>query len=121
MTPEQMKIAAQERSLPVKPAQPLAIINALLVAGILMFFHRQRRREGQVFALLAILYPIMRFIEEAIRDDNPHKLVGGFFGTHNQYTSMAMLAAGVVMWLFIRYRLPVSAGPTLAQREAAAA
>jgi hypothetical protein len=34
---------------------------------------------------------------------------------------MAMLAAGVVMWLFIRYRLPVSAGPTLAQREAAAA
>lgn len=120
MTPEQMKIAAQEKSLPVKPAQPLAIINALLIAGILMFFHRQRRREGQVFALLAILYPIMRFIEEAIRDDNPHKLVGGFFGTHNQYTSLAMLAAGVAMWLFIRYRLPASDGPTLAQREALA-
>jgi phosphatidylglycerol:prolipoprotein diacylglycerol transferase len=121
MSPEQMKIAAQEKSLPVKPAQPLAIINALLIAGILMFFHRQRRWEGQVFALLAILYPIMRFIEEAIRDDNPHKLAGGFFGTHNQYTSLAMLAGGVALWLVIRYLLPASAGPTLAQREADAA
>jgi phosphatidylglycerol:prolipoprotein diacylglycerol transferase len=114
MSPEQIAVAEQSWSNPVKPAQALATVNALLLAGVLMVFHRIRRREGQVFALLVILYPITRFIEEAIRDDNRHDLARFVF-THNQYTSAAILTIGLIMWFGLR-KLPPSAGPTWSQR-----
>ena len=103
-------------ALPVKPAQALGIINALLLAAILTFFYRLRTREGQVFALLFVLYPITRFMLEAIRDDNPHNL-RAIELTHNQWSSLAMTAGGVVALLLLR-RLPASCGATWAQRLA---
>jgi len=112
-------LARASRSGPVQAAQPLGMINALLLAALLTWFHRIRKREGHVFALMAILYPITRFVLEAIRDDNPHNLVQGVL-THNQYTSLALAAAGVVMYMAFR-KLPASAGPSLTERVAAAA
>ena len=113
---DQIVLAAATRAAPVKPAQALGIGNALLLAGLLTLFHRLRRREGQVFALLIVLYPITRFVLEAIRDDNPHNLLRGVL-THNQYTSLAMLGSGVVLFLALA-RLPASAGPAWARRRA---
>jgi prolipoprotein diacylglyceryltransferase len=110
--------AGREWSRPVKPAQVLAILNALLLAGLLTGFYRLRRREGQVFALLSILYPIARFVEESIRDDNPHNLLKGVL-THNQYTSMVILSIGVIMWAVLR-RFPASAGAAWSQRRSEA-
>ena len=55
------------RSGPVQPAQAYGIVNALLLAGILLFFSRLRWREGQVFAMMLILYPITRIVLESIR------------------------------------------------------
>jgi hypothetical protein len=107
-------LALAERTSPVKPAQPLGLINALLLAVLLTGFFRLRRWEGQVFALLVILYPVTRFVLEMVRADNPHNLLRGVL-THNQYTSLGMLAAGVVLYLAWR-RLPASAGPVLADR-----
>jgi phosphatidylglycerol:prolipoprotein diacylglycerol transferase len=118
MTSDQLQIAEHEYSNPVKPSQALGIANALLLACLLAFFYRLRSREGQVFALLAIMYPITRFIEELIRDDNAHDLLNGIL-THNQYTSLALFAIGVAMMLILRV-LPASAGPTLAGRLALA-
>jgi len=113
---DQFELAAAAWSLPVKPAQPLGLINALLLAVLLAVFFRWRRREGQVFALLVILYPITRFALEAVRDDNAHDLLEGVL-THNQYTSLALTAIGVIMWLILR-RMPASAGPSAAERQA---
>ncbi|MGC9455483.1 MAG: prolipoprotein diacylglyceryl transferase family protein [Phycisphaerae bacterium] len=107
-------LAMAERSAPVKPAQPLALVNALLIAVLLTVFFRLRRWEGQVFALLVIAYPITRFVLESVRADNPHNLLRGVL-THNQYTSLAMLGGGVLLYLLWR-RLPASAGPVLAER-----
>jgi len=108
--------AESERSSPVKPAQALDMVNALLLAAILTGFHRLRSREGQVFALMLMLYPVTRFILEAIRDDNPHNLRQGVL-THNQYTAMAVLAVGVIMMTALQ-KLPPSAGPTWSERLA---
>ena len=102
-------------SAPVKPAQLLSLIGALVVAGILHGFYRLRRREGQVFALMMMVYPVMRFFEEALRDENAHDLSRGQL-THNQITVLIIAAAGLAMWLGLR-RLPPSAGPTAAQRR----
>jgi phosphatidylglycerol:prolipoprotein diacylglycerol transferase len=116
-TAEQVRAARGAWSLPVRPAQPLGIINALLLAGLLTAFYRLRTREGQVFVLMLILYPITRFLLEVIRDPDGHSLLAGRL-THNQYTSAALVAVGVILWLLLR-RLPASAGPTLAARLAA--
>ena len=111
---EQISIASSSRSLPVRPAQALGFFNALLIAALLLAFFRHRRREGQVFAVLLVIYPITRFLLEGIRSDTTLH----FGMTHNQYTSLATVAAGIIM-LFIISKLPPSAGPTWARRLAA--
>jgi phosphatidylglycerol:prolipoprotein diacylglycerol transferase len=118
MTSQQMSLAELEYSNPVKPSQALGIANALVLACLLAFFYRLRSREGQVFALLAIMYPITRFIEELIRDDNAHDLLRGIL-THNQYTSIVLFAIGIAMMLILR-ALPAWAGPVLVDRLALA-
>lgn len=113
---DEIALAEASHALPVKPAQMLGIVNALLLAGILTVFYRMRTREGQVFALLLVLYPITRFILEAIRDDNPHNLSAGLL-THNQKTSLAMALGGVLVMVLLR-RLPAGCGPSWARRLA---
>jgi len=115
-TPEQIAIAESSRSLPVKPAQVLGMINALLIAGLLTGFYRLRRREGQVFALMLMLYPVTRFILESIRDDNAHDLLAGVL-THNQYTSLVTFAVGGLMMLGLG-KLPAVAGVSPARVRA---
>ena len=114
----EVALAEATWSLPVKPAQPLGIINALLLAGVLSVFYRMRRREGQVFALMLILYPVTRFLLESIRADNDHNILELIL-THNQVTSLLMFLAGIGLLVLIR-RFPASAGPVLAERLAAA-
>ncbi len=115
-TAEQVAVARASWSHPLQPAQVLGIVNALLIGAILAGFHRLRTREGQVFALMLVLYPVTRFVLETIRDSNPHDMSAGVL-THNQYTSMIMFLAGAAMLLLLR-KLPASAGPTWPQRLA---
>jgi len=108
---EQIRIAEASHALPIRPAQAWGFFNALLLAALLCAFFRHRRREGQVFAVLLIIYPITRFLLEGIRTDTA--LHYGM--THNQYTSLATVAAGIFM-MFVISKLPPCAGPTWAQR-----
>ena len=112
------QLARSERSAPILPAQALGAAGALLLAGLLMALSRLRSREGQVFAAMLIAYPLVRFVEELIRADNPHNLAAWIW-THNQYTSLAMLLTGVAMFVLLR-KLPASSGPTWVQRQASA-
>ncbi len=107
-------LVEQTFAMPVKPAQTLGIANAFLLAGVLGAFYRLRWREGQVFALLLILYPLTRFVLESIRDQNAHDLARGVL-THNQVSSLVMAAVGLLLWLGLRW-LPHSAGPAWAGR-----
>jgi len=114
---EQAAIAEASWSLPVKPAQAIGAASALVIAGLLGAFYRLRKAEGQVFALMLMMYPVTRFVLESIRDDNLHNLSAGVL-THNQYSSIAIFLIGAAMMLAIR-RLPPSAGPAARQRAAA--
>lgn len=115
-TPEQIAVAESQWSHPVKPAQVLGLLNALLLAGLLAGFYRLRRREGEVFVLLLILYPITRFVLEGIRGDERSSLLTSAL-THNQLWSLAISALGVIMWVALR-KLPASAGPPVVERLA---
>jgi phosphatidylglycerol:prolipoprotein diacylglycerol transferase len=113
-TPAQVEVARHAHSLAVQPAQVYGIVNALVLAGLLSAFFRLRTREGQVFALMLILYPITRFVLEYIRDDNP-----GMALTPAQVKCLFIAAGGIIVMALLRL-LPASSGPTGAERLAAA-
>lgn len=97
-------LAGRSWSLPVKPAQMIGIVNALLLAGLLICFYRLRKRDGEVFALMLVLYPITRFLLEMMRSHGEHGL-GRSILTHNQYTSLAVVVTGIIFWCILR-KLP---------------
>lgn len=85
-----------DRSLRIHPTQIYASINAFLLCGFLYFYFPWRRFDGQTFSILMILYPISRFLLEAIRTDEI-----GQFGTQlsiSQWISMGALGLGIGMY-----------------------
>ncbi len=97
-------LAKSLRSLPVHPAQLYAAINGFILAGLLAVVYSRRKRHGVVFALLLLLYPVARMIEEVIRVDNPHDAAGL---TISQLISVLMLVTGAVaMWVLYK-KLPL--------------
>ncbi|HUS58539.1 MAG TPA: prolipoprotein diacylglyceryl transferase family protein, partial [Planctomycetota bacterium] len=68
--------AGAAKSLPVYPTQLMESFNALLICLIGSFFFRCRKRYGEVFFLVGILYCAQRFVLEILRDDNPAIFLG---------------------------------------------
>jgi len=83
------------RSLPVHPAQIYASLNGLLLAILLNEIFYRRKRHGMVFALMLMLYPAARIMEEIIRIDNPHDTAGL---TISQFVSVLLLLVGVSLF-----------------------
>lgn len=111
-------LQARQKTPPRQPAQLLGILNALLLCSLLLWYYPQRRREGRVFALMLILYPITRFILESLRNEDALNVIH-LEWTHNQITSLLLVAMGVGLWCWLG-RLPASAGPLLRERRPAA-
>jgi phosphatidylglycerol---prolipoprotein diacylglyceryl transferase len=104
--------ALPERSRPTHPAQLYAAIGAGLLCWLLWSYYPFRRRDGEVFALLLTLYPVMRFLEETIRVDEPGQFRTSF--SIAQWVSLLLLLAVVALWIFI---LRQPRGSALARAE----
>jgi phosphatidylglycerol:prolipoprotein diacylglycerol transferase len=92
-------------SRPVHPTQIYSAINAGLLAVMLWFFWTVRKRDGEVFAWMLILYSIARFLLEIIRRDE-----SGLFGTNltiSQWVSIGTIIAGFTLFSLAR-PLPAS-------------
>jgi phosphatidylglycerol---prolipoprotein diacylglyceryl transferase len=88
------------RSLRVHPTQIYAAVDAFLLCLVLLAYDRFfRRRDGELTAVLLTLYPIVRFVEEMIRTDEPK--IAGTGMTPSQNVSVAMLAVGIGLWFYI--------------------
>lgn len=99
-------------SLPVHPAQLYSAITAALLGWLLWCYYPFRRRDGQVVALMLMLYPISRFLEEIIRTDEM-----AVFGTGlsiSQNISLAVFVAGIGLWIYLSKQPPHIAWPDLA-------
>ena len=89
-------------SHPIHPTQIYSSINAFLLCGVLWFFWRVRKYDGEVFALMLVLYSIARFLLEMIRQDE-----SGLLGTSltiSQWVSVVTLVVGLVMFGVVRGR-----------------
>jgi phosphatidylglycerol:prolipoprotein diacylglycerol transferase len=95
----ELPVSRPLRSRPVHPTQIYSSINAVLLAWVLWSFYPYRRRDGEVIAMLALLYPISRFLLEVIRIDE-----SAVFGTGlsiSQNISVALFVSALVFWVYL--------------------
>ncbi len=97
------------RTLPVHPTQIYSAINAGLLCLVLWFYWPIRRFDGEVFALMLILYSVGRFLLEIIRRDET-----GLMGTSltiSQWVSVGTIVVGFALMAYVRTRgEPLSPG-----------
>lgn len=63
-------IAPHQLSLPVHPTQLYEAIYGLVLFGVLMRYRKSQKHNGELAALLFILYPLGRFLNEFLRGDD---------------------------------------------------
>ncbi|HUY93283.1 MAG TPA: prolipoprotein diacylglyceryl transferase family protein [Pirellulales bacterium] len=100
--PKRVTLATPELSLPVHPAQLYSAVDALLLCLFLLAYYPYRRRDGEVFALLATIHPIARFLQEIIRVDE--KAVFHTELSISQNLSLLMLAGAIGLWIYLLSR-----------------
>jgi phosphatidylglycerol:prolipoprotein diacylglycerol transferase len=91
--------AMPERSRTVQPAQLYSAVNAFLIFLIGWLYFPRRRRDGEVFGVVMVLYPVTRILLEVIRVDEL-----GRFGTPltiSQWVSLMILAAMIGYWYLV--------------------
>jgi phosphatidylglycerol:prolipoprotein diacylglycerol transferase len=88
------------RSRYVYPTQIYSAINAFLLCLVLWFYWTVRKYDGEVFALMLILYSIGRFLMELIRIDEQGQFGTGL--TISQLISIAMIILGVSLLAYAR-------------------
>jgi len=86
-------------TLPVHPTQIYSSINAALLCLFLLAVYRFRWKDGVTTATLLTIYPVTRFVLEAIRNDEPAIFGTGF--TISQNVSLLMLAGAVLLWGYV--------------------
>ena len=117
LTPNQREQVTEGRfrCLPVHPTQLYASGLALLI-GVVLFgvWRRSRRAEkrgryppltksGSTFSLMFVLYGIMRFVMEALRDDNPFEID---HLTISQMLSVGLIVAGLGLLIYFTFARP---------------
>ena len=87
-------------SIKVHPTQIYSSISAFLLTAFLWFYFPFRRFDGEVFAIMIIVYPVIRFTLEAIRVDEGGQLNTGL--TISQIVSIVLILIGFAFWAWLR-------------------
>ena len=91
-------IARAAEALPVHPTQLYESVACLLIALFLFFYARPRKKkEGEVFALMLMLYAVARSVVEILRDDDRGVFLGGHLST-SQLLSIPLFGFGLWLW-----------------------
>lgn len=105
LTPEQKKKVTEGpyRCLKVHPTQLYSSLNGFFLAAVLFGIWKKvgRIRPGVTAGAMLILYGIMRFLLEMLRDDNPFEYHGFWLlyrgGTISQNMSLYLILFGILV------------------------
>lgn len=92
----------------IHPAQIYSIIKALGICLILNIAWRWRKKEGQIFSLMLILYGIARFLVELLRVE-PLEFDGLSI---SQNMGLILVVTGFVLWAWINRQAAQGKHPT---------
>jgi phosphatidylglycerol:prolipoprotein diacylglycerol transferase len=87
------------RSLPVYPTQLYSAIDAFILCLLLLAYDPFRRRDGEMFALMATVYPVTRFLMEMLRSDEA--AIRGTGMSISQNVSLLILVAVAGLWYYL--------------------
>jgi phosphatidylglycerol:prolipoprotein diacylglycerol transferase len=85
-------------SLTLHPTQLYSAIDAFVLLILLSAYYPLRRRDGEVFGMLLLTYPVTRFLIEFLRNDEPIFFLGL---TISQTISLGILAICAAYWLWL--------------------
>jgi phosphatidylglycerol---prolipoprotein diacylglyceryl transferase len=97
--PKIWTVSSSETSSPIHPAQLYSTMDGLLICLFLLAYDPFKRRDGELLAWAATIYPITRFLMEIIRTDE-----GPVFGTTlsiSQNISLLILAGVGIFWWYL--------------------
>jgi prolipoprotein diacylglyceryltransferase len=93
--PAAARLAAEQRSRPVHPAQLYSTITAWLLAGLLVAYFTLPHLPGRVFALMLMLEGGTRSLLELLRTE---PAVAGSMSL-SMMIGIGLVIAGIVMWI----------------------
>lgn len=88
------------------PTQLYESFFMLAVCGLLVYLHRRKKFDGQVFIAYGAIYAIFRFLIEFVRDDPRGDLFGltTMTGLSTSQLVSLIVAAGAVIFMIVRLR-----------------
>ncbi len=94
------------RDLYLHPTQLYESFAMLAVFGLLLYLHTRKRFDGQILIAYGIIYSIVRFLIEILRDDPRGDLFGITTATGLSTSQLiSILVAGVsIVFLFVRWK-----------------
>ena len=106
------RITPTEAAHAVHPTQLYEAIACLAISAFLIYVVRpNKRRDGDVWAGLLILYAVARSVIEVFRDDDRGVFFGGWVST-SQLISLPLLAIGIgLLWYTRRPASPAAPAP----------
>jgi phosphatidylglycerol:prolipoprotein diacylglycerol transferase len=115
------KLGGLDAPMHLHPTQLYESFAALLIFLLLVWLHKRKRFTGQVIATYAVLYGLLRFLVEFVRDD-PRGDIGGLTTltglSTSQLISLLVIIGGIV-FLFVRSRRVNRDGSGAATSQAA--
>jgi len=87
------------------PVQLYAVVKDLLIASVCLWHLKRTRRlqPGGTFALFLMLYSVLRFLVEFVREpDSPLVSFGLFTLTRGQAYTLPLFAMGLTLWFVWR-------------------
>lgn len=93
-------------ALHLHPVQLYESFAMLIVFGVLFYFHKQKKFDGQILIMYMILYPIVRFTIELFRDDPRGNLFGlpELTGLSTSQIISLIVAISAMVFLFIKMK-----------------
>lgn len=85
------------------PVQLYAVAKDLLIAAVCLWHLRRTRdlRPGGTFAVFLMLYGLLRFLVEFVREpDLPSVVFGSFSLTHGQLYTLPLIIVGILLWVW---------------------
>jgi len=94
--------------LHLHPTQLYESFTMLIVFGLLVYLHKKKRFDGQVLIAYAIIYGIVRFLIEFLRDDPRGNILGlsSLLGISTSQIISLLVAASAVVFMIWRLRKP---------------
>lgn len=92
--------------LHLHPTQLYESIIMLAVFGVLIYLHKRKKFDGQIFIAYAIIYGIVRFSIEFLRDDPRGDLFGltTLTGLSTSQIISLIVAIGAIVFMFVRLK-----------------